>query len=118
MFMVESAHTALRGRHHSSLKRGPTWILRGRAETNETAMSANWIDASAVPSLLKPGMRVYVGGSSNEPTGLLGRDCGAADERGGRHVRAVPARGAEQSRFVGAASGRAPRMLFHGAATR
>jgi 4-hydroxybutyrate CoA-transferase len=34
-------------------------------------MSANWIDASAVPSLLKPGMRVYVGGSSNEPTGLL-----------------------------------------------
>jgi 4-hydroxybutyrate CoA-transferase len=34
-------------------------------------MSANWIDASAVPSLLKPGMRIYVGGSSNEPTGLL-----------------------------------------------
>jgi 4-hydroxybutyrate CoA-transferase len=34
-------------------------------------MSANWIDASVVPSLLKPGMRVYVGGSSNEPTGLL-----------------------------------------------
>jgi len=38
---------------------------------NVTPMSANWIDASAVPSLLQRGMRVYVGGSSNEPTGLL-----------------------------------------------
>ncbi len=31
----------------------------------------SWIDASAVPGYLKPGMRVYVGGSSNEPGGLL-----------------------------------------------
>jgi 4-hydroxybutyrate CoA-transferase len=28
-------------------------------------------DASRLPALLKPGMRVYVGGSMNEPTGLL-----------------------------------------------
>ncbi len=34
-------------------------------------MSGSWIDAAAVPGILKPGMRVYVGGSSNEPTGLL-----------------------------------------------
>ena len=34
-------------------------------------MTGTWIDASAVPSLLRRGMRVYIGGSSNEPTGLL-----------------------------------------------
>jgi 4-hydroxybutyrate CoA-transferase len=34
-------------------------------------MSGNWIDADAVPALLRRGMRVYVGGSSNEPAGLL-----------------------------------------------
>jgi len=34
-------------------------------------MAGSWIDASDLPGLLKPGMRVYVGGSSNEPTGLL-----------------------------------------------
>jgi hypothetical protein len=34
-------------------------------------MSGNWIDADAVPALLRSGMRVYVGGSSNEPGGLL-----------------------------------------------
>lgn len=31
----------------------------------------SWVDASAVPGYLKPGMSVYVGGSSNEPGGLL-----------------------------------------------
>ena len=31
----------------------------------------SWVDASAVPGYLNPGMRVYVGGSSNEPGGLL-----------------------------------------------
>jgi 4-hydroxybutyrate CoA-transferase len=31
----------------------------------------SWIDATAVPAYLRPGMRVYVGGSSNEPGGLL-----------------------------------------------
>jgi 4-hydroxybutyrate CoA-transferase len=34
-------------------------------------MSGTWIDATGIPSLLKPGMRVYVGGSSNEPGDLL-----------------------------------------------
>lgn len=34
-------------------------------------MAGTWIEASAVPGYLKPGMRVYVGGSSNEPGGLL-----------------------------------------------
>ena len=34
-------------------------------------MTARWIDPAAVPGLLKPGMRAYVGGSSNEPGGLL-----------------------------------------------
>ena len=34
-------------------------------------MSGSWIDAAAVPALLKRGMRVYVTGSANEPTGLL-----------------------------------------------
>ncbi len=34
-------------------------------------MTGTWIEASAVPELLRRGMRVYVGGSSNEPTGLL-----------------------------------------------
>ncbi len=34
-------------------------------------MAGSWIDAAAVPGYLKPGTRVYVGGSSNEPTGLL-----------------------------------------------
>ncbi len=34
-------------------------------------MTGSWIDVSEVPSLLRRGMRVYVGGSSNEPTGLL-----------------------------------------------
>jgi 4-hydroxybutyrate CoA-transferase len=34
-------------------------------------MTGNWIDAAAVPALLRSGMRVYVGGSSNEPAGLL-----------------------------------------------
>ncbi len=34
-------------------------------------MAGRWISAAEVPSLLRPGMRVYVGGSSNEPTGLL-----------------------------------------------
>jgi len=34
-------------------------------------MSSRWIDAADVPARLAPGMRVYVGGSSNEPTGLL-----------------------------------------------
>jgi 4-hydroxybutyrate CoA-transferase len=38
---------------------------------SEIFMNGTWIDASAIASLLKPGMRVYVGGSSNEPTGLL-----------------------------------------------
>ena len=34
-------------------------------------MTGTWIDACVVPSMLRAGMRVYVGGSSNEPTGLL-----------------------------------------------
>ena len=34
-------------------------------------MTARWIDASETPARLAAGMRVYVGGSSNEPTGLL-----------------------------------------------
>jgi 4-hydroxybutyrate CoA-transferase len=34
-------------------------------------MNARWIDASELPARLARGMRVYVGGSSNEPTGLL-----------------------------------------------
>src|SRR5262245_31595780 len=34
-------------------------------------MNGNWIDAAEVPSLLRPHMRVYVAGSSNEPTGML-----------------------------------------------
>ncbi|HET6472810.1 MAG TPA: acetyl-CoA hydrolase/transferase C-terminal domain-containing protein [Pseudomonadales bacterium] len=34
-------------------------------------MAARWIDIAEVPVRLAPGMRVYVGGSSNEPTSLL-----------------------------------------------
>ncbi len=34
-------------------------------------MTGVWLDASEIPSILRHGMRVYVGGSSNEPTGLL-----------------------------------------------
>jgi 4-hydroxybutyrate CoA-transferase len=34
-------------------------------------MPSTWIDAATMPTLLRGGMRVYVAGSSNEPTGLL-----------------------------------------------
>jgi 4-hydroxybutyrate CoA-transferase len=44
---------------------------RRRLATDANHMSARWIDAPDVPARLAPGMRVYVGGSSNEPTGLL-----------------------------------------------
>ena len=81
-------------------------------------MTARWIDPAAVPDLLKPGMRAYVGGSSNEPGGLLDAIAARPECAAGVTFTQFPLAGLNNRDLSALHPGRATRVLLHGAAAR